>query len=413
MPSRLASPALALLLAVPILVALAPSAGAHNPAMTTYEPVQLGDGVLVLGEEGTAALVGPGGEARWQANLSMHVTRAPVVSGDAAATIARTVPGGVPTVQAFDADGPTWNATLGEAGAFGVVAPMDDGFLAISTQGHLVALSTDGEIRHEAGLSFGVRVDPVPAPGEGWLVASPDRTLARITATGEVLDETRLGGTPTDLAATDEQALVAIRGPPRGTPAVQALAWNLTTRWIHDEQGLRIGGDVQATSDRVVYGTYDPSGARIVALDAATGQPAWDRTIGEDTAVAVTAHEGSLFAASNSKLISLTSEGEPRWEIDATPRIASPAVLGAYVYPSGAEDTMVAVDTLSGETAWTFTDGVSQVPWSDEDLGPNAPGGSTGTDDDAAGTQDASSLAPALALAAIGIAGLLRRRGSR
>lgn len=410
MPSRLAPPALALLLAVPLLIALAPSAGAHNPALTTYEPVQLGDGVLVLGEEGTATLVGPEGDARWQANLSVHVTHAPVASGDAAATVARTVPGGVPMVQAFGADGPTWNVTLGEAGAFGVVAPMEDGFLAISTQGHLVALSTDGEIRHEAGLPFGVRVDPVPAPGEGWLVASPGRTLARITATGDVLDETRLGGTPTDLAATDEQALVAIRGQPRGTPAVQALAWNLTTRWIHDEQGLRIGGDVQATGDRVVYGTYDPSGARVVALDAATGQPLWNTTVGEDTAVAVTAHEGSLYAAGNSKLIALTSEGEPRWQVNATPRIASPAVLGAHVYPSGAENTMVAVDTLSGETAWTFTDGVSQVPWSDEDLGPNAPGGSTGTDGGTAGTQDATSLAPVLAVGAVGLAALVRRR---
>lgn len=392
------------------LTAAAPAALAHNPAKTVYEPAAFDGGLLVLGEEGTAALLSTNGTERWRANLSMHVIQAPAVSNATAATIARTVPDATPNVQGFDAEGPTWNVTLDEPGTFGFVVPAPDGFLAVSTNGTMISLTEDGTVTTRAQLPFGARAAPVQAPEGGWLIAGEDRRLAVVDEAGDIRYETGLGGRVSDLAVANGTAYAAFYGGPRGSPAVQALSPNLTTLWFHDEPGLRIGGELAIGNGTIAFGTYDPDGAALIAL-ATNGTERWRLALPNATAAAASLHGDRINVVLTDGAMAVTLDGERRWhaaQID--PRIASPTAEGLLVFPSGADDRLVALNAANGTTAWTWSDGVAQVPWSDESLDRSQGGGSGGED---AATDD-TPLLPAvvigLALLAAGALVIRRQR---
>lgn len=370
---------LALAALVSILLVGAAPAAAHNPADTVYEPTRLDDGLLVLGEEGTAALLEMDGTPRWEEDVSAHVIQAPVASNGHAATVARTIPNATPFVQAFDADGPAWRVPLDETESFGAVVATSGGFLAVSTNGALVNLTADGEVLERAQLEIRPQAAPVPAPGGGWVIAGEEGKIAIRTPEGELAHETRLGGPARDLARMDDLILAAFERA--GHPTVKALDAELETQWIAERDGLRIGGQLAVAEDRIYLGTYRSNGARAVAL-APNGTELWDHAFPRKTAAAVTTDGTRPYVTVNQGLLALEPDGPVGWRIgQIQPRLVGPAIVGDLVLPSGADNKLAALNASDGTLAWSYSDGVDQVPWSDESLGGGGQGDGAGGND--------------------------------
>lgn len=375
-------------------------ASAHNPADTVYEPTRLDDGLLALGEEGTAALLEMDGTPRWEEDVSAHVIQAPVTSGGHAATVARTIPNATPFVQAFDGDGPAWRVPLDETESFGAVVATTDGFLAVSTNGALVSLTADGEVLERTSLSYSPQTAPVPAPGGGWVIAGEEGKIAIRTPDGELVHETRLGGPARDLARMGDLILAAFERA--GHPTVKALDAELETQWIAERDGLRIGGQLAVAEDRIYLGTYRSNGARAVAL-APNGTELWDHAFPRKTAAAVTTDGTRPYVTVNQGLLALEPDGPVRWQIgQIQPRLVGPAIVGDLVLPSGADNKLAAFHASNGTLMWSYSDGVDQVPWSDESLGSGDQGHGDGGND--------APWPVAIALVAVGAAAAAARR---
>lgn len=391
------------------LLAAAPASLAHNPAATVYEPAPFHGGLLVLGEEGTAARLALNGSERWQANVSGQLIQAPVVAGGTAATVRRTIPNGTPYVQAFDGDGPSWSVQLAEGeGGFGFVVPAEDGFVAVSTEGRWLNLSTDGEVRQRRQVDPGPATAPVPAPGGGWVLAGGQGRIGLLRPDGSLEHSTRLGGSPTDLARAGELVLASFERDD-GTPTVKALGPELGTRWVQTFQGLRVGGELAVTEDRVYLGTYNPDGARTVALHRSNGTEIWDHLFVKSTAAAVTVGDRGPYVTVNEGVIALEPSGPVRWETRLSPRLVGPSIVGDLVLPSGAENKLVALNATDGSKAWTWTDGVSSVPWTDEQLARGEEAGADGASQDGGTNESPVGAAPALLAGLLAGAALARR----
>lgn len=395
------------LLVVATLLVVAGPAAAHNPADTVYQPTPFQGDLLVLGEEGTAARLTTDGTERWTANLSAQVVQPAVVAGDTAATVVRTVPEGAPQVQAFDGDGPAWNASLGGPGELGYVVPDDDGFLAVSSGGTMLELSADGDVRANTTLPIGARTAPVPAPSGGWVVADQRGRIAVVDSDGTARADTRLGGTPTDLARNGELVLAAFRRTEAAT--VKALDADLTTRWVVDRDALRIGGDLAVTDDAIYLGTYRPQGATVLAL-APDGTELWSRQLEDETAAAVSVDGDDLYVTVNSGVRALSTNGSERWSAELSPRLVGPSVVGDLVVPSGADNRLVALHASNGTVAWTWSDGVTTVPWTDEQL---ASGGAGAGGADPGQDGQRAPLGPLVGALALLLGSVLWRRNRR
>lgn len=411
MRARLAVAALAV--AGLAAIALAATAAAHNPALTLYEPAALDDERLATaGEEGTLAVLDADGQAVWTGNRTLHLTQAPVATGSLAAVPAQTVDEGVPHVLGFGPDGVAFDREVGEAGRVLLTATAD-GFLAATTEGRMVELSPDGDVRAQADLPLDPTTPLEPAPGGGWVLAG-EEGLAIVDADGTPRHETGLSARPSDVAVHDETILVAVYGQPRGSGALEAFEPDLTSAWVHDVGGLRIGGEVATPPEGPVVGTFDPDGARVVALTP-DGQPRWERSIEDATAAAVTEHEGTAYAVTNEGLTTFALEdGAPGWTAPFEPRVVSPSAVGDVLVPSGANDTLAGFTAEDGQRRWSYTDDTSEVPWSEHEI--QAPDPDDGTADGAADGDDAETVPAPGALVVIGgglalVLARSRRRG--
>lgn len=343
---------------------LVPLAGAHNPAQTLFHPVPVGDELLVVGGEGTYAYLDDTGTAVERGNLSGQgeVLAAPVSAGGQAATVVRSFPELVPHVQAFDEEGPTWRVQVGEAESFAFVLPADDGFTVFTTEGRQLAVSNDGviEAEHEAPVPA---TRPAPASEGGWWVPRPGE-LAHVVE-GEVVDQRDYSGSPTDVTVEGERVLVSLEerdtSPQRATLMVYDASLELeVSRGL---EALRLGGQPAVLEDRIVVATYDPSGARILAVNASDASIDWEHRLPEATAAAPALLGDQIVAATTEGLEAFAPDGTPLWEDPSQPYLDSPVLVGDRIVASAADNVLRALHT-NGTEAWSWSDGVVMPAWS-------------------------------------------------
>lgn len=358
---------LGLAAALVALVALTGPASAHNPALTVYEPAAFDGGLLALGEEGVAVLLSTAGEERWRFNLSAHVVQAPESDGELAVTVARNLSDLQPAIQAFDAAGPTWQIELGPPGTYGYALIEGDAIAAFTGDARLLEIDRAGELQRAIALPFTPAVQPAPAPSGGWLIADEQGTLLHIDEQGREQARTGLGGRPFSITTHQDRVYTTARMDGRATTLLKALDEELATRWSQPVQGLRIGGEPAILEERIVFATYAPGGARLVAMGL-DGQQLWEVNLGPDTAGAASPGEDMVVVATNTAIHAYNPNGTELWRTPAQPRLASLTVHAGLVLPSGAEDTLLALDATNGTEHWTWREGTTAVPWTDEGL---------------------------------------------
>lgn len=341
----------------------APAATAHNPADTIFAPVQVGSSWLAVGGEGTYAYLDTEGSLLERGNLSGEgeVLRRPAQGSGTAAALVRSFPDLVPQVHAFDDEGPAWRTAVGEAEGNGYLLPRADGYTYFSRDGRQVDLDADGEIVRERGLDVNPRARPAPARQGGWWLASGS-ALVHLSE-GEILDEAGFSGSPTDVTATADGVLVSLTHRDSDKATLMSFTPSLELNWSRSVEALRLGGHPAVLDDRIVVGTYDPSGARLIALEPSGTSIAWDRRLPNATAAAPSAVQGTVVAATTEGLVGLDADGNRLWDHPTQPYLDSPSRLNDLVVASGSANRLVALHA-NGTLAWTWTDGVETPSWS-------------------------------------------------
>lgn len=411
MPERAGRPfALALVLLV-LATSLPGTAGAHNPAATLYHPVPVGDELLAVGGEGTYAYLTPEGEATRRGNVSGdgEIIGAPASSGDHAAVLVRTFPDLRLEVQGFDEEGPVWRVSVepAQAEAFGFLVGHAGGFTAFTTEARQVEITPEGQVQANLSLPEAPTAQPAPAQGGGWWVPLSEE-LVRVQE-GEVVDRLHHGATVTDLTATSEHLLLSLTHRSQNEAELRVLDPSGEPVVNRTLNGLRLGGSPAVLDGRVIVGTYDPAGARVLALNLTDGSVAWEHTLPQQTAVAPAVVDDEVVVASNAKLTAFTPDGEQLWSRPAEPYLASPAVVEGLIVPSSSSNQLLALHP-NGTTAWTYTDGVTMPSWSHHEE--NDAGADTG-DEPAAEPVDVPAPAAAPLLAALAAALLVGSRRRR
>lgn len=355
-----------LLATILILVSLAgPPASAHNPAETIYHPVPVEDELLVVGGEGTWALLTPEGQTVERGNLSGdgEVIGPPVTLGDEAAVLVRSFPGLALHLKGFDAQGPTWSLELepGEAEAFGFLAAGDGRFHAFTTEARHLTVTPQGDIAAEQQLPDAPATEPVPAARGGWWVPLAD-DLVRLED-GEVQRRSGYNATVTDVTTAEGHVLVSLAYRSERTAELLVLDAAGSLVFSRTLDGLRLGGSPAHLGEAIIVGTYDPDGARLVSLQAGDGEAAWERGLAGATAAAPAEANGTVLVATNDALTAYEPDGTQLWQREARPYLDSPFTVGELIVPSGSNNSLQALHG-DGEIAWTWTDGVEMPSWS-------------------------------------------------
>lgn len=388
-----------------LLVPLIPTAAAHNPALTVYAPVALDDGLLVIGEEGTAALLSPDGQERWSTQLDLQLILRPATGHGLAAGFARNLTTLENEVVAFDADGLAWTQGLGTESTHGWVLATEDGFAALGADGTLTLLTADGERQTSQALPAPPSARPVVHPDGGWVYPTPDRRVLHVDAQGQLQAEAAIDGRSSGLTVTGDRILVGYGSVSTGNASVTALDTGLAPTWQATAPGFRVGGPPATFQDGIAFGTYLSEGAHVVRADG-DGKILWDKQLANQTAAAVATDGERIFATVNQGVVAFDEDGTELWSSDLSPRLTPAAIQHGLILPSGADNRLVALDPATGETAWTWDDGVREVPWTDESLAQEGPPGQGGDEDD----RSVIPTGPMLALVALAAVALARAR---
>jgi outer membrane protein assembly factor BamB len=347
---------------------LTPSVAAHNPADTVFHPTPVGDRLLVVGSEGTYAYLSSQGQVHAEGNLSGdgEVLGAPVSSGDSAAVLVRSFPDTSLRLQGFDAGGPTWNLELepAEAEAFGHLVADGGAFTAFTTEDRLLRVTPEGEVDSQAQLPATPQVEPAPARYGGWWVALEDELVR--WHEGQIHERVGFEGRPTDVTASGDHVFLSLAHGGERQAELQVLDPSGELAFSRVLDGLRLGGSPAVVDDRVVVGTYDPDGARLVAYEIPNSSEAWDRQLAGATAAAPAALDGAVVVAATDTIAAYEPNGSQRWSREASPYLASPATPGDRAVPPGSANEIVAYET-DGAQAWTYTDDVDQPSWTHHD----------------------------------------------
>lgn len=388
-----------------LLVPLVPTGAAHNPALTVYAPVPLDDGLLVIGEEGTAALLSLDGQERWSTQLDLQLILRPATGHGVAATFARNLTTLENQVVAFDAEGLAWTRGLGTESTHGWVLATEDGFAALGADGTLTLLTADGETQTSHELPAPPSARPVAHPDGGWVYPTADRRVLHVDAEGQLQAEADIDGRSSGLTVTGDRILVGYGSVSTKDASVTAFDMALAPTWQATAPGFRVGGPPATFQDGIVFGTYLSEGAHVVRAGPA-GEILWDKQLANQTAAAVTTDGGRIYATVNQGVVAFDEDGTELWSTDLSPRLSPATIQHGLVLPSGADNRLVALDPATGEIAWTWDDGVREVPWTDEGLAQQGPPGQEDSEDD----RSLVSAGPILALAALAAVALARAR---
>jgi hypothetical protein len=392
------------LLATP---ALTPLSTAHNPADTLNAPVEYGDDLLVVGDEGTLSVLDTDGQPLERGNLSGlgEVRDGPAVVDGTASLVRQVYPDQRPQAVGVDGTEQTWTIPLGERGDRAWITAREDRFVAFTQTSHLLEISPSGEILANHSLPSQPVAEPAPAPDGDWWIPTRD-AIERVGPSGELAETSRYTGVATDVTAADEHVLVSLthRGDRRGT--LMAFEHDLDLDWSRGLSGLRLGGSPATLDDAYAVGTYDPNGARLVWLAAENGSIQREHGSVNATAAAPAAVSGGLAVATTERLAGLTAEGNRTWTVDVAPLLASPEEVAGYVTVAGGENRVPAVHP-NGTLAWTYSDGVTSPPWDDHHGGAGSSESSATTGGDE--SQDGVPLPRPVAIAALAGAAIAAR----
>ncbi|MDX1611142.1 MAG: PQQ-binding-like beta-propeller repeat protein [Candidatus Thermoplasmatota archaeon] len=357
---------LAVLLLLTLTVSLAPVSLAHNPALSVHAPVELGDGLLVIGEEGTVALLERNGTAIWQEQLDAHLFTPPIRAHGVAVSLGRAIGDLTLTVYAMDEAGLAWQAPVGEPGALGYLTPSESGFLAITREGQATHVASDGSTREAFELPFDPVTAPTQLPSGTWAVAGRSQ-LHLVDDAGRSLAQTQLSSRVSELLADQEGLQVVFGNLQNQRAGVLALDEDLETRWATTLPGIRIGGTLAQAAGTIYLATYHPDGAYAGAI-AENGTLRWETPLGSPTAAAASTDGERVYLVTTEDVRALDLNGQELWRQDADSLIHPARATDGLLLPPGADDQLRALDPATGEVLWTWSDGVRQVPWTDEGL---------------------------------------------
>ncbi len=393
------------LVGLSVLVSLVPTTAAHNPALTVYAPVPLDGGLLVIGEEGTVAHLSPDGQERWSTQLDLQLILRPATGHDLAAGFARNLTTLENEVVAFDADGLAWTQGLGTEDTHGWVLATEDGFAVLGADGTLTLLTADGETQTSHELPAPPNARPVAHPEDGWVYPTADRRVLHVDGEGQLQAEADIDGRSSGLTVTDDRILVGYGSVSSGEAAVTAFDMALAPAWQATAPGFRVGGPPATFQDGIAFGTYLSEGAHVVRAGPG-GEILWDKQLANQTAAAVTTDGGRIYATVNQGVVAFDEDGTELWSTDLSPRLSPATLQHGLILPSGADNRLVALDPATGEIAWTWDDGIREVPWTDEGLTQQGPPGQGDREDD----RSPIPTGPVLALLALATVAILRAR---
>ena len=114
----------------------------------------------------------------------------------------------------------------------------------------------------------------------------------------------------------------------------------------------RFGSDVTVAGDALYLGTHD---GRLLAVDRRRGVVRWEVAVGDSVLAAPAVHRGSVYFGSyDGKVYAVTTAGRRLWEHPVgAPVVSTPAVAGPLVLVGSRSYDFLALDALTGETAWS------------------------------------------------------------
>lgn len=202
--------------------------------------------------------------------------------------------------------------------------------------------------RNAAHAGYASGIDVGSEPAVAW-ERSLDGSLTTPTVAGDTVYVTR--GVPGD-------------GEPRATLEAYALSSG-DRRWQHP-LGTSFVYTAPFSNHRPVLGdgtVYVAAGDAVVAVDAETGESAWETPVDGVITDPPTVTDDGPYAVVTPRdrdeaytVVALDGEGSEHWRLDvdalAKPRLV--AVAGDVAYVPGGEK-LRAVDAASGEVRWTYT----------------------------------------------------------
>jgi outer membrane protein assembly factor BamB len=251
-------------------------------------PLVHADSIFAGSDDGHLVAFSPKGAVRWRLDVEGEVDTAPVPAPWGAVVLAAG-----PTVLAVRTNGTVLWRVKAKRKVYGAAAIAGDGTVWVGSQDNrLYAVTPDGKVRH--AIDLGGDVDAAPAVGDdGTVYAGHD------------------GG---GVAAVD--------------PARGAIKWRARLDG-------HVRGSLTLTRNRgVVAGTYGPS-PRVVALDAASGEPRWSFAVPGTGAAEFGVHgspvedaQGNLyFGAQDDAVYSLAPDGTLRWKVATGADVDAPVVI--------------------------------------------------------------------------------------
>jgi outer membrane protein assembly factor BamB len=292
-------------------------------SLLEFPPV-IADGRVILGTNDGRALAIDVRDGRriWQTRLAGQMASSPAIAGDRAfftTTRGRLV--------ALDTATGTrrWNREIGAASESSPL--VIDGSVYVGT--------LDGDV---------LRVDAATGRQE-WRTPAAGEVKSSLAAAGENVVVGDYAGRITAFARSDGRRV-----------------WQTTSPGPRFRGPGRFYAGPAVAYGRVYLGNVN---ARVLALQADSGELAWVRTVGDFVYSSAAVSRQTVYVGSyDHKLHALDAvTGKPRWAFDAGERISgSPSVIGRLVYVStlargGRKGVTYALDAASGRQVWSFPDG--------------------------------------------------------
>lgn len=129
------------------------------------------------------------------------------------------------------------------------------------------------------------------------------------------------------------------------------LRWTASTNW-------RVWGGPRVIGRRLLVGGKN----LLFAFDPATGDRRWETLVAGRVQYPVSGHDSAAYVAAASTVHRIEpSTGERVWRFDADNLVGgSPAVAGDRIYVASHDHHLYAVDSATGEEAWSL--GLSELP---------------------------------------------------
>lgn len=312
------------------------------------------------GRRGTAATTAPGPTSEpvevWRSDEGYTVSTVPVVRDGLL-----FAGSGFKRLQAHEAatGEVIWSHDLG---AFArTPAAVADGMAYVVDERstvHAIAADTGTEQWTE---SFGnIRVAPVVGAGNLYLAGQPTALRAVDPASGASVWQADAGQSVDAVPAVADGTVHFARGRLRAVDAATGRQqWTAPLPTTNDNRAY--DGTVAIADGRLYVRSLDGDENARVAAYALDGTRQWETELTGFTQPP-TVSDGTVYLAGTEHLTALNAnDGSTRWERRTFPRLRRPAVAtGTHLFVVG-DGTLHAVDPASGDLAWTYSPGGTDV----------------------------------------------------